>query len=82
MADLISLSGVTRSFGRTRALDGLDLTVAAGEVHGFLGLAKMRHLTRTAVTAETDRPVPGSGWPDCGGGMLPKRLRAGLSFWT
>jgi ABC-2 type transport system ATP-binding protein len=30
-------SGLTKSFGRTRALDGLDLTVAAGEVHGFLG---------------------------------------------
>lgn len=26
-----------KSFGSTRALDGLDLTVAQGEVHGFLG---------------------------------------------
>src|SRR6266540_2653297 len=33
----ISVSGLKKSFGRTRALDGLDLTVAAGEVHGFLG---------------------------------------------
>ncbi|GAA0956768.1 ABC transporter ATP-binding protein [Actinocorallia libanotica] len=33
----ISVSGLTKSFGRTRALDGLDLTVRAGEVHGFLG---------------------------------------------
>jgi ABC-2 type transport system ATP-binding protein len=33
----IVTSGLTKSFGRTRALDGLDLTVAAGEVHGFLG---------------------------------------------
>src|SRR4029450_8394691 len=33
----ISVSGLTKSFGRTRALDGLDLTVATGEVHGFLG---------------------------------------------
>ncbi|WP_198653848.1 ABC transporter ATP-binding protein [Actinocorallia populi] len=33
----ISVSGLTKSFGRTRALDGLDLTVQAGEVHGFLG---------------------------------------------
>src|SRR6202453_5387028 len=29
--------GVRKSFGRTSALDGLDLTVRAGEVHGFLG---------------------------------------------
>ena len=34
---MISLAGVTKRFGRTTALDGLDLTVRAGEVHGFLG---------------------------------------------
>ncbi|MFI8536537.1 ATP-binding cassette domain-containing protein [Streptomyces aquilus] len=33
----ISVSGLVKTFGRTRALDGLDLTVATGEVHGFLG---------------------------------------------
>ncbi|SBT89636.1 ABC-2 type transport system ATP-binding protein [Streptomyces sp. DI166] len=32
-----SVSGLTKTFGRTRALDGLDLIVAEGEVHGFLG---------------------------------------------
>lgn len=29
--------GVVKSFGGSRALDGLDLNVTAGEVHGFLG---------------------------------------------
>jgi ABC-2 type transport system ATP-binding protein len=33
----ISISGLRKSFGRAAALDGLDLTVATGEVHGFLG---------------------------------------------
>jgi ABC-2 type transport system ATP-binding protein len=33
----ISTSGLTKSFGSTRALDGLDLSVKVGEVHGFLG---------------------------------------------
>ena len=33
----IDVSGLVKSFGRTRALDGLDLAVATGEVHGFLG---------------------------------------------
>ncbi|MBO8190570.1 ABC transporter ATP-binding protein [Streptomyces oryzae] len=33
----ISVSGLVKTFGRTRALDGLDLEVATGEVHGFLG---------------------------------------------
>jgi ABC-2 type transport system ATP-binding protein len=37
MPTAISVSGLQKSFGRTRALDGLDLSLEAGEVHGFLG---------------------------------------------
>jgi len=37
MSSAISVSGLVKRFGRTRALDGLDLDVRAGEVHGFLG---------------------------------------------
>ena len=37
MTSVISVSGLVKTFGRTRALDGLDLDVRAGEVHGFLG---------------------------------------------
>jgi ABC-2 type transport system ATP-binding protein len=37
VADVIRVAGLTKTFGRTRALDGLDLSVRAGEVHGFLG---------------------------------------------
>ncbi|MEO3742931.1 ABC transporter ATP-binding protein [Plantactinospora sp. B5E13] len=33
----ISVAGLVKTFGATRALDGLDLTVRTGEVHGFLG---------------------------------------------
>jgi ABC-2 type transport system ATP-binding protein len=33
----LEVSGLHKSFGRTHALDGLDLTVETGEVHGFLG---------------------------------------------
>jgi ABC-2 type transport system ATP-binding protein len=33
----ISVSGLSKSFGRVKALDGLDLSVGTGEVHGFLG---------------------------------------------
>ncbi|HWK25695.1 MAG TPA: ABC transporter ATP-binding protein [Solirubrobacter sp.] len=33
----ISVTGLVKTFGATRALDGLDLEVAEGEVHGFLG---------------------------------------------
>ncbi len=37
MDNAIEVSGLVKTFGRTRALDGLDLTVRTGEVHGFLG---------------------------------------------
>ncbi|WIY02153.1 ABC transporter ATP-binding protein [Amycolatopsis mongoliensis] len=37
MAEAITADGLTKAFGRTKALDGLDLTVHTGEVHGFLG---------------------------------------------
>jgi ABC-2 type transport system ATP-binding protein len=36
-AAAISVSGLVKTFGHTRALDGLDLEVATGEIHGFLG---------------------------------------------
>src|SRR5580693_4933342 len=37
MANAIEIRGLRKSFGRTVALDGLDLEVRAGEVHAFLG---------------------------------------------
>lgn len=33
----VEISGLSKRFGRTKALDGVDLTVAPGEVAGFLG---------------------------------------------
>jgi ABC-2 type transport system ATP-binding protein len=36
-APAIRVSGLTKRFGRTVAVDGLDLTVSRGEVFGFLG---------------------------------------------
>jgi len=37
METSIMTTGLVKDFGATRALDGLDLRVGAGEVHGFLG---------------------------------------------
>ncbi|WP_151484299.1 ABC transporter ATP-binding protein [Streptomyces albicerus] len=37
MTKAITVSGLHKSFGKTHALDGLDLDVETGEVHGFLG---------------------------------------------
>jgi ABC-2 type transport system ATP-binding protein len=37
MSDVITVEGLVKRFGSTTALDGLDLQVRRGEVHGFLG---------------------------------------------
>lgn len=35
--DVVCITGLVKNYGRVKALDGLDLAVTAGEVHGFLG---------------------------------------------
>ena len=37
MSPVIACCGLVKTFGPVRALDGLDLEVEAGEVHGFVG---------------------------------------------
>ncbi len=37
MENAIQVTGLVKTFGEVRALDGLDLAVRPGEVHGFLG---------------------------------------------
>ncbi|MFI6294725.1 ATP-binding cassette domain-containing protein [Nonomuraea sp. NPDC050790] len=37
MTDAVMVDGLVKAFGSARALDGLDLVVRTGEVHGFLG---------------------------------------------
>ena len=37
MTEAIAVSALRKSYGKTVALDGLELSVAEGEVHGFLG---------------------------------------------
>ena len=37
MAKIIQITGLVKDYGRVRALQGLDLNVAQGEVHGLLG---------------------------------------------
>lgn len=37
MSDVIRIQGLEKSYGSVKALDGLDLSVVQGEVHGFLG---------------------------------------------
>ncbi|MFI8568235.1 ATP-binding cassette domain-containing protein [Rhodococcus sp. NPDC078407] len=37
MTEAVSVDGLVKTFGSVRALDGLDLHIETGEVHGFLG---------------------------------------------
>ena len=35
---VIEISGLTKSYGKTQALCGIDLSVEKGEVYGFIGM--------------------------------------------
>src|SRR5690242_6607345 len=71
MTNAISVSGLVKTFGRTRALDGLDLEVRTGEVHGFLGPNGAGKSTTIRVLlgllraeAGTARLLDGDPWRD------------------
>lgn len=56
----IQMEDVVKTFGTTRALDGLDLAVNAGEVHGFLGPNGSGKSTAIRVLLGLLRPDRGS----------------------
>jgi ABC-2 type transport system ATP-binding protein len=71
MNDAISVESLVKTFGRTRALDGLDLSVRTGEVHGFLGPNGAGKSTTIRVLlglmradAGTARLLGGDPWTD------------------
>lgn len=51
----IKTRALAKRFGSVRALDGLDLTVHAAEVHGFLG-PNHWHATARLVCAGGEEP--------------------------
>src|SRR5258706_16158938 len=60
MENSIMVSGLVKRFGKTTALDGLDLTVAQGEVHGFLGPNGAGKTTTIRVLLGLQRAVGGT----------------------
>jgi ABC-2 type transport system ATP-binding protein len=75
----ISTEGLVKTFGPTRALDGLDLTIRTGEVHGFLGPNGAGKTTTirillglTRASSGTARLLDGDPWSDAT--ALHKRL--------
>jgi ABC-2 type transport system ATP-binding protein len=60
--DAIHTIGLTKRFGRTLALDQLNLTVAAGEVFGFLGPNGAGKSTTIRLLLGFLRPTAGQAW--------------------
>ena len=60
MPHAIETRGLVKTFGATRALDGLDLTVQAGSVYGLLGPNGAGKTTAIRVLATLSQPTEGS----------------------
>ncbi len=60
MEPVIVSEGLEKSYGRTRALAGLDLAVAPGEVFGFLGMNGAGKTTTIRILLDLIRPTRGS----------------------
>ena len=58
-ANAVEISGVTKTFGNTAAVDGLSLTVPAGSVYGFIG-------PNGSGKTTTMRMITGIFYPDSG----------------
>ena len=56
---VVSVSGLVKRYGAVAALDGLDLTVAPGSVHGLLGPNGAGKTTAVRVLATLTRPDSG-----------------------
>jgi len=62
----LHLSNLSKTFGGQKALDGVDLAVAEGEVHGLLGQNGSGKSTLIKVLAGFHAPDPGSRLAVCG----------------
>jgi ABC-type multidrug transport system ATPase subunit len=78
MTDAITVAGLEKTFGAIRALDGLDLTVRTGEVHGFLGPNGAGKTTTIRILLGLMRAMPARS--DCSAvtpGRTPQRSMRG-----
>ncbi len=79
MAPAIRTAGLTKDYGRVRALDGLDLEVGRGEVVGFLGPNGAGKSTTIRLLLDLLRPTAGTvevlgADPRTGGAPLRSRI--------
>lgn len=75
---VVEVTGLEKRFGQVRALDGLDLVVARGEIHGFLGPNGAGKTTTIRILLGLARADAGSarvlGEPVWGNEALHRRL--------
>lgn len=62
MTAIVECSGLTKRYGRVIALDGLDLSVEAGQVFGFLGPNGAGKTTTMRILLGLIRPSAGRAW--------------------
>jgi ABC-2 type transport system ATP-binding protein len=60
--EIIRCEGLTKRYGTTLAVDGLDLSVAAGQVFGFLGPNGSGKTTTMRILLGLVRPSGGRAW--------------------
>jgi ABC-2 type transport system ATP-binding protein len=65
----IETVGLTKRYGRTLALDGLDLRVEQGEVYGYLGPNGAARRRRSGSCSDSTEPLPAP--PGCSMLSLP-----------
>lgn len=61
-APLLRMAGITKQFSSVRALDGIDLEVAAGEVHCLLGQNGAGKSTLIKILSASYQPDEGTIW--------------------
>ena len=61
---MIRCEKLVKRYGRTLALDALDLTIGAGELHGFIGPNGAGKTTAMKILATLVRPTSGAAFVD------------------
>ncbi len=75
-AAILSTHGLTKDFGKLRAVDGLDMEVRAGDVFGFLGPNGAGKTTVIRLVLGLIRPT--SGYAEVAGHRVPGELKEAL----
>jgi ABC-type branched-subunit amino acid transport system ATPase component/ABC-type branched-subunit amino acid transport system permease subunit len=80
--DLLSLSGITLAFGAVKAVDGVDLEVRPGSIHGLIGPNGSGKTTTLNVISGYYKPQGGSmaiGGRDLPAGRSSARAQHGIA---